>query len=268
MLRFPDDREKLKTSRMTPMETPRPVMPKKDPSVTEKIGDYALTKSTNNLVDTTIPKIKDFFTPQVTPIAQAGTGMSPQMASAVIGSGADKAALVAKQAGAPMSIALKGGAPAMVEAGLATGGTGLGSMATAAMASPLAPIVGGLALAKMFGFFSDGGHVGPLYAADGNLKNVNEAVQKNIDRLKFRGLSKALNKKSDSYVRGNQEREGYSESDFEYPQNDRRKMGKMINELNLYGGGMAGPLSKVEYKSADGDVYKLSYGGGPLTKGE
>jgi len=189
MLRFPDDRAKFKKPKLIPMETPRPIMPKKDPSVTEKMGEYALTSSTNNLVDTTIPKIKDFFTPKVTPIAQAGTGMSPGMAQAVIGSGADKAALVAKQAGTPMSIALKGGAPALAEAGLAaTGGTGLGSMATAAMASPLAPIIGGLALAKMFGFFSGGGRVGPLSAA--------------------------------------------------------------------------------QYKSAGGDVYKLSYGGGPLTKGE
>ncbi len=31
-------------------------------------------------------------------------------------------------------------------------------------------------------------------------------------------------------------------------------------------GGLAGPLSKVEYKSAGGETYKLSYGG-PISKG-
>jgi len=172
MLRLPDDREKLKVPRITPIETPRPVALKKDPSVTEKIGDYAFDKSSNYLADKAILKAKDLFTPQVIPIAQAGTGMSPQMASAVIGSGADKAALIANQAGAPMSIAMKGGAPAMAEAGLTSGlsglTSGLGSMASAAMASPLAPIVGGLALAKMLGFFSNGGQVGPLGQVEKN----------------------------------------------------------------------------------------------------
>jgi len=198
MLRLPDDRKKLKIPRMTPMETPRPVAPKKDPSVTEKISDYAFDKSSNYLADKAMLKAKDIFTPQVTPIAQAGTGMSPQMASAVIGSGADKAALVANQAGAPMSIAMKGGAPAMAEAGLTSGlsglTSGLGSMASAAMASPLAPIVGGLALAKMLGFFSNGGQVGPLGQVE-----KNETADKLLDSIKKQLELKEKNKK-DSFL--------------------------------------------------------------------
>jgi len=67
-------------------------------------------------------------------------------------------------------------------------GSGLGSMGAAAMASPLAPIIGGIAAMKLLGFFSGGGQVG-------------------------------------------------------------------------------GPLSSAQYKSAGGDIYKLSYGGGPLKKG-
>ena len=41
----------------------------------------------------------------------------------------------------------------------------LGAAGTAAMASPAAPIVGGLLAMKMLGFFSGGGHVGPLAKA-------------------------------------------------------------------------------------------------------
>jgi len=195
MLRLPDDREKLKIPRITPLETPRPVALKKDPSVTEKIGNYAFDKSSNYLADKAMLKAKDLFTPQVTPIAQAGTGMSPGMATAVIGSGADKAALIANQAGAPMSIAMKGGAPAMAEAGLTSGLTsGLGSMASAAMASPLAPIVGGLALAKMLGFFSNGGQVGPLGQVE-----KNKTADKILDSIKKQLALKEKNKE-DSFL--------------------------------------------------------------------
>jgi len=255
MLRRPEDPNKRRPQ-ITPMQSPRGVAPTNEPSALQRASSLALDSAMPTVMEKGgemfTKYVTPMFTPKVVPTAEAAIAADPTL--------------------------LAGGIPAELTTGIMTGGakaatgtglmSSLGSAGTAAMASPLAPIIGGLALAKMFGFFSDGGHVGPLYAADGNLKNVNKAVQKNIDRLKFQGLSNALNKKSNSYVRGNQEKEGYSESDFKYSQNDRRKMGKMINELDLYGGGMAGPLSKVEYKSAGGDVYKLSYGSGPLTKGE
>lgn len=41
---------------------------------------------------------------------------------------------------------------------------------------------------------------------------------------------------------------------------------EIVQSRYKYGGGMAGPLSKVEYKSAGGETYKLSYGG-PISKG-
>ena len=231
MLRFPDDRKKLKMPQMTPIEAPRGVAPKQDPSVTERIGDYAIDKSGNYLADKAILKAQNFFTPQVIPIAQAGTGMSPGMAQAIIGSGSQAAPLVTAQAGAPMSIAMKGGLPAMAEAGLATGATGLGSMATAAMASPLAPIVGGLALAKMLGFFSKGGQVGPLGQVD-----KNEIADKILKDLEEQSKNKEKSK----------------ENNF------------LLPSFKSIGG----PISKIEYKSAGGETYKLSYGGGPLNKGE
>jgi len=41
--------------------------------------------------------------------------------------------------------------------------------------------------------------------------------------------------------------------------------GKMLGFLSS--GGYVGPLSAASYKSSGGEVYKLSYGGGPLKKG-
>jgi len=41
--------------------------------------------------------------------------------------------------------------------------------------------------------------------------------------------------------------------------------GKMLGFFSS--GGRVGPLSSASYKSAGGEVYKLSYGGGPLKKG-
>jgi len=53
----------------------------------------------------------------------------------------------------------------------------------------------------------------------------------------------------------------------EYPITEEEYQQVMDREpVNLGHGGIAGPLSKVEYKSAGGETYKLSYGG-PISKG-
>ena len=175
MLRRPEDPNKRKLQ-MTPMQSPQPTAPQETESTMQRFSKLALDKGMNTAVDEGgkmfTKYVKPMFTPQVVPTTEAAIAADP--------------------------ILLAGGIPAELTTGIMTGGakaatgtglmSSLGGMGTAAMASPLAPILGGFALAKMFGLFSGGGQVGPLSAA--------------------------------------------------------------------------------QYKSSGGDVYKLSYGGGPLTKGE
>jgi hypothetical protein len=83
-----------------------------------------------------------------------------------------------------------------------------------------------------------GGKAGPLYASEGRKAVEGESIKDQLEPLLM-----------DKFI---------------------EEQDKIQNEIEQsrykYGGGMAGPLSKVEYKSAGGETYKLSYGG-PISKG-
>jgi len=189
-IRIAMDSDRLKRlqaqgQQITPTRAPSSPMPTNKPSGMQMLGNYVADKAAKEyggpLVDKGLAKLTGMFTPAAAaPIAQAGTGMAPGMAQAVLGSGSASAPLVAAQAGAPMSVAMKGGAAALAPTAAAGTGAGLmgslGSMGTAAMASPLAPIIGGFALAKMLGFFSKGGHVGPLHASTGSVVSTPQGI--------------------------------------------------------------------------------------------
>lgn len=64
-----------------------------------------------------------------------------------------------------------------------TGAAGTGTMA-AMMASPLAPIALGLLAGKAFKLFSEGGHVGPLYSAEGSKVSTTQAILDNLTKQK------------------------------------------------------------------------------------
>jgi hypothetical protein len=241
---------------ITPIQAPPGRAPKDEPSALQRASKIALDRGMDTAVDEggkmamkygkpLFEKGMSALMPSATPIAQAGTGMSPQMASAIIGSGSKAAPLVANQAGATMSTMLQGGAPAMAEAGLAASGSGimgsLGGMGAAAMASPLAPIVGGLAMAKMLGFLSNGGQVGPLSAAQYKEEGGQVEEEKDTGTKILEELEEQLRKKKAA-------------------KEDRSTLLPSFRSLG-------GDISKVEYKSAGGETYKLFYGGGPLSKG-
>ena len=126
-------------------------------------------------------------------------------------------------------------------AGLSSMGTSLGAMGTAAMASPLAPILGGLAAMKLLGFFSNGGQVGPLSAAQYKDEGGQVEEEKDTGTKILEELEEQLRKKKAA----------------------REDKSTLLPSFRSLGG----DISKVEYKSAGGETYKLSYGGGPLSKG-
>jgi len=134
----------------------------------------------------------------------------------------------------------------LVEAGLAKGTSALTGAGMGAGVATAVPYIGaGLLAGKALGLFSNGGRVGPLYAADG--KMAYPSYRSNYSDLSDAEILKLSPEEQDEYIKTI----GIEEA-----------MDAMYN----YKGGRAGPLSKVEYKSAGGEVYKLSYGG-PISKG-
>ena len=107
------------------------------------------------------------------------------------------------------------------------------------MASPAAPIIGGLLAMKMLGFFSGGGRVGPLYASKGRKSVEGESIK---DQLMPYLMDKHI--EAQDKIKDEIEQKRYK-----------------------YAGGIAGPLNKMSYKAAGGDVMTLSYGG-KVTQGE
>ena len=177
-----DRLKRLQSPQMTQIRAPQgSPMPSNKPSGMQQMGSYVANKAANKYGGPLVEKgfgmaekgLAGMFTPATAaPIAQAGTGMSPQMASAIIGSGSASAPLVAAQAGAPMSLAMKGGAAALAPTAAGTGaaaaGAGAGAAPMLAALGPVGMAIGAGLLMKQFGLFSKGGHVGPLYSATGS----------------------------------------------------------------------------------------------------
>jgi len=141
--------KRLRPMPITPIQAPRGVMPKDDPTALQRFGKVAMDEGASTLSKGAVNLGKEYGAPLMKKGWASLTGAGPSQAAI--------AAQAAKTstAGPLMQQVMGGGA-----------GTGmmssLGSMGTAAMASPAAPIIGGLLAMKMLGFFSEGGHVGPL----------------------------------------------------------------------------------------------------------
>jgi len=139
----------------------QPAQMSQDPSAGEQFGQMAMNRAMEGTLDAgqnaiTGALAKPTMAKTATEIATA----SPQLAQIGLG-GAGEGALIGN--------ALTGKAAG---ATLGTVGTGTGAAAGAGGMAALGaamPYVGaGILAGKALGFFNDGGHVGPLYAADGN----------------------------------------------------------------------------------------------------
>jgi len=186
-----------------------------DKAMSETV-DYGATKLNENIIQPGLEKASAMFSPAAAAPTQA----------------AINAAATSSGTAGPLMQQVMGQAAG--NAATTTGmGAAMGTLGTAV------PYIGAAMLAgKAFGLFSDGGHVGPLYASEGRKAVEGESIKDQLSPLLM-----------DKFIE------------------EQEKIQNEIEQSRYkYGGGMAGPLSKVEYKSAGGETYKLSYGG-PISKG-
>jgi len=237
--------KRLRPMPITPIQAPRGVMPKDDPTALQRFGKVAMDEGASTLSKGAVDLGKKYGAPLMKKgwASLTGTGAAPTMSSVatpLMEAGVDP---LISNAIAKQSVAAGTGA------GVGTGMMGsLGSMGTAAMASPAAPIIGGLLAMKMLGFFNEGGHVGPLYADEGTMVFPDPELPKG--RKHFYDPNKEKYKpKGEKYIPEAGSLKGFDQG------YDKDKI------QNLYGGGIAGPLSKLQVKSANGETVTMSYGG-------
>lgn len=223
---------------ITPIQAPRGQAPKDEPSALQRASKIALDKGMDTAIDKGGEMAMKYGKPLLDSTISAMTGVPSQAAIASQAASTSTAAPLMQQVmggGAGTGLMAKAGA------GLSGMGSSLGAMGTAAMASPLAPIVGGLAAMKLLGFFSNGGQVGPLSAAQYKDEGGQVEEEKDTGTKILEELEEQLRKKKAA-------------------KEDRSTLLPSFRSLG-------GDISKVEYKSAGGETYKLFYGGGPLSKG-
>jgi len=194
-----DDRlRKLRGAPLNPRAAPAAPQVQQRKSAGSQMMDIASNKAMNKASDTFIDpminkgmskagELASFVSPQAMTGAQLdalqgasagkamsasgmlGGGMSPGMAQAVLGSGKAAAPLVAQTAGMTGGKLAAATAPSLTRAATTNAATAAGGISP--MLAALGPIglgIGGLMLAKKFGLFSGGGHVGPLYSYSGS----------------------------------------------------------------------------------------------------
>jgi hypothetical protein len=223
---------------ITPIPAPRGQVVKDEPSALQRASKIALDKGMNTAMDKGGDMAMKYGKPLFEKGMSAITGV-PSQAALDVGAktGAEMLGTMATTGGSGAGAGLM----AKAGAGLSSMGTSLGAMGTAAMASPLAPIVGGLAAMKLLGFFSNGGQVGPLSAAQYKEEGGQVEEEKDTGTKILEELEEQLRKKKAA-------------------SEDKSNLLPSFRSLG-------GDISKVEYKSAGGETYKLFYGGGPLSKG-
>jgi len=156
-----EELKRMKPMPITPIQAPRGVAPPPQESITSRFAQAAMDRGINTAVEGGANLATTYGKPllqkgiaAITPTAAPTMAQMTGPVSATLGPGPGVG-----------NAMLTGGAQAMT-AGTSGAGAGLmsslGGMGAAAMASPAAPIVGGLLAMKMLGFFSEGGHVGPL----------------------------------------------------------------------------------------------------------
>jgi hypothetical protein len=253
-----------------PMYQPNPTQQQKPaPSAAEQFGQMAQDRAMNSALNKGSTMVDEKI---MQPAGEAFKGMFSSAAPTA------EAAITADAS------LLAGGVPAELTTGALSGsaGAGTGAMATMGAAVPyvgaalLADEVLGLGLRESVLGFNQGGQVKPTYAAMG-LGPLAMKKMKEEGMPMGMGLASMLSEGGTAgplYAsEGRKSVEGESIRDQLYPFimeqyiEDREKIKDEIEQSKYkYGGGMAGPLSKVEYKSAGGETYKLSYGG-PISKG-
>jgi len=249
--------------------TPQPMAPQ-EKSAAQQMTDMVANKAMSETVDYGATKLNESV---IQPGLEKASAMFAPAATAPTMS---SVATPLMQAGvdAGLSNALAG---QTVASGTAAG-TGAAAAGTGALTAlgTAVPYIGAAMLAgKAFGLFNKGGYVGPLHASMGGLMPMlmDKAKEEGIPM----GLASMLSKGGRAgplYAsEGRKAVEGESIRDQLEPllmDKFIEEQDKIQNEIEQsrykYGGGMAGPLSKVEYKSAGGETYKLSYGG-PISKG-
>jgi len=208
--------------------------PPREPGIAEQFGDMAKKRAMEGALNAgetaVVDGAKAGYSKLAGMMAPAAAPTMSSVATPLMTAGVD----------APLANAVAG--QTIAGTGLTTGAA-TGGMAALGTAVPY--IGAGLLAGKALGFFSNGGRVGPLYAADG--KMAYPSYKSNYSDLSDAEILKLSPEEQDEYIKTI----GIEEA-----------MDAMYN----YKGGRAGPLSKVEYKSAGGEVYKLSYGG-PISKG-
>ena len=156
---------------ITPIQAPRPVAPpQQEEGIASRFAQAAMDRGIDTAAQGSVELAKKY-----------GAPLMKKGLSAITGAG--KAAPTAEAVIAADPALLAGGIPTELTTGIMTGGaktaasgaaasgagsglmSSLGAAGTAAMASPAAPIIGGLLAMKMLGFFSGGGQVGPLAKA-------------------------------------------------------------------------------------------------------
>jgi len=274
-----DPRKRYQAQQMQGIQAPRGVAPSNEPSVLQRASKIALDRG----MDTAIDEGGKMAMKYGKPLFEKG--MSTLMPSAAPTMSSVATPLM--KAGVDSGIANTVAGQTIAGTGAAASGAGLmsslGGMGAAAMASPLAPIVGGFALAKMLGFFSNGGLVGPLYSAEGDkvkkdnredrhLYDTEEEYQKAVEANKIHGRGIHPIFQAGYFEQGGQAAEKDTGTKLleELEKQLRKKKAAKEDKSTLLPSfrSLGGNISKVEYKSAGGETYKLSYSGGPLSKGE
>ena len=281
--------------------TPQPMAPQ-EKSAAQQMTDMAANKAMTATVDKGASLVNEYG---IQPATDAISGMFSSAApTANIASqvgGATAAELAAGAGGEAIgTMAANAATPALTSAAGTAAGTGAAAAGGGAMAAlgTAMPYVGAAMLAgKAFGLFSEGGKVNPMYANMGGLMPMlfDKAKEEGIPmglasmlskggktgplyasggsgtrivrpyRLSDKGKTLKSREVHDYYLDNPKPLEidnmGFGESfDYDNPNSDYYSNGGAVYS------GMAGPLSKVEYKSAGGETYKLSYGG-PISKG-
>jgi hypothetical protein len=223
--------------------------------------DYGATKLNESVIQPGLEKVSAMFTPAAAAPTQAAinaaatsSGTAGPLMQQVMGQAAGNAATTAATTGGM--------------------GAAMGALGTAV------PYIGAAMLAgKAFGLFNKGGHVGPLYAAEGKI--AYPSYKSSYSDLTDDEILKLSPREQEEYIKtiGIEEAMDamYSSKGGAVHANMGGLMPMLMDKAKEEGipmglasmlskGGRAGPLAKVEYKSKGGETYKLSYGG-PISKG-
>jgi len=209
---------------------------------------------------------KSFLSSATAPAAPTMSSVATPLMKSGVDAGLANA-VASQSAGAAGSAAAGSAGAAAGGAGAAAGAGGMAALGTAV------PYIGaGLIAGKALGLFSEGGEV-----------TLESAMQIKDKDKRLDALLKALEGMADSEIKEERAKLGLSNNYAEGSDGPvgfnpylseamKRKENDFNNSRPLQtesAGNMgsvrtAGPLSKIKYKSAGGEVYELSYGGGPL----